>query len=107
MPVQGRVLQENSRADHGAIGSPDEPGRMCVSVPLGSIDESMSAVSEIVDDPNKIKTRAENQMRFYELATKQNTLPGGEPAECLVNEELLLRSACIYVSQVRNKNHKP
>jgi hypothetical protein len=62
---------------------------MCVSVPLASIEASISAVSEIVEDPNKIKTRPENQTRFYELAKKSNTLPDGEPAECLVNEELL------------------
>lgn len=62
---------------------------MCVSVPLASIEASISAVSEIVEDPNKIKTRPENQTRFYELAKISNTLPDGEPAECLVNEELL------------------
>ena len=45
--MPGRVLQENNRADHGAIGSPEEPVRMWVSVPLGSIDESMSVVSGI------------------------------------------------------------
>jgi len=57
------VLQENRRGDHGTIGSPDEPERMWVSVPSGSIDESMSAVSD------------------------------EDPTECLVNEELLCRSA--------------
>lgn len=66
---QGTPGQRNW-ADHGAIGSPDEPVRMCASVPLGSIDESMSAISGIIDGPNKIKTRAENQTRFYELATE-------------------------------------
>jgi len=41
----GQGASGNCRGDHGTIGSPDEPERMWVSVPSGSIDESMSAVS--------------------------------------------------------------
>lgn len=57
-------------------------------------------------DPNKIRNRPMNYIKFDELATEWSNLPDGEPTECFVNEELLCRSACIHGSEVRKETTK-
>jgi hypothetical protein len=43
-----KAIEADGRVDHCTIGSSDETVHMCVSVPFGSIDESISVESAIV-----------------------------------------------------------